>query len=134
MENDSDEEEDESDDDDEEDDVPPHDIRSEGVPRLPIYDPSFKKAEQLSIEINRTFQTFLESSPYEDKEKDWMLKELKDIEYPPFKDARVRIGFIGDSGVGKSSLLNSLLGTTNIAREVWCHSSLLKLTLLTILG
>ncbi len=44
------------------------------------------------------------------------------------------IGIVGDSGVGKSSLINSLLDSTGLARTVSLSISILSKTILTLMG
>jgi len=119
--NDFDEEDDESDDEDDSDDEgdgEPHDPNSEPLPKLPIYEPSFKKVEELCQGIIHRFREFLSNNEYKDEEVKIMLDEVEKLKEPPYHAASIRVGLIGDAGVGKSSLLSSILGIENISVQV----------------
>lgn len=62
----------------------------------------------------------IKSSGYRDAEAIHILREILTHEKIPYGDA-VRIGLIGDAGVGKSSVINSVLGKSNLTLEV-CRS------------
>jgi ribosome biogenesis GTPase A len=103
--------------DDGDDEIPPYDPATERFPMLPIYHPAFQQAEELTHSIIRGFQEFIATSNYKDDEIKYLLRELEELEHPKYPTA-LRIGLIGDSGVGKSSLINSLLGVESIAPQV----------------
>ena len=105
------------DEDDEDDWKPPHDPTSEKLPRLPIYHPAFKLTEKITHKTLKVFETFIKHSGYEDDEANHLLAEVRAHSRIPYGDA-VRIGLIGDAGVGKSSTINSLLGVANLTVEV----------------
>ncbi|KAF9893535.1 hypothetical protein FE257_010847 [Aspergillus nanangensis] len=96
-----------------------YNIRQEGLPRAPIYDRDLQSAlrqvrGQLSELGNEMRQSDLVHDPstilhgiYKD------ILEASTFEYP----ATRIVGFIGESGVGKSSLINSLLDQNDIARS-----------------
>lgn len=118
----SDEESDDSgsDSDEEEDQVPPHDPDSQIRPKLPIYHPGFQLTEDITQKVLSTFSQFIVSSVrkgYKDAEAQRLREQIikkKDIKY---QDA-VRLAVAGDTGVGKSALLNALLGVLNLTIEV----------------
>jgi ABC-type multidrug transport system fused ATPase/permease subunit len=85
-------------DDDSEDDggdrVPPYDPNEQDRPKLPIYHPGFALTEDLAQNISRTFIDYITTSMNEG-----------------YKVA-------GDTGAGKSALLNAILGVVNLNIEV----------------
>lgn len=92
-----------------------HDPDSEPLPDLPMYHPSVKEVEILSSQLISEFQCFIGNSTYKDEEMDYLLEESKVLEHPPHESHVLRIALIGDAGMGKSSLLNSMLGQENLA-------------------
>ena len=87
---------------------------SEILPRLPAYHPSFIKAEEYCSDLMKEAALVLKNAEYKDTRiLELLRKSLKGqkLEYPK---PRV-VGLIGDSGVGKSSLINSLLDVPDIA-------------------
>ncbi|CAK3865599.1 Hypothetical predicted protein [Lecanosticta acicola] len=98
----------------------PYNDGEEGYPPLPVYHPSFKKTENMVIEtcdvMLETIRDLKERGFQDDKIDKFAdsLNECRFLEkkYPPPK----RIGFLGDMGAGKSSLINSLLGV-NVTKE-----------------
>lgn len=75
----------------------------EDLPKLPVYDPSFKKAETLCTNLVKEAQGLLMSSPYQDEETARLIElasESQTMQYPPAR----KIGLIGDSAAGESSL------------------------------
>lgn len=120
---DSDKDDADSDSDDGEEEVPPHDPNSQTRPRLPIYHPGFKLTEDITQMILKVFTKFIATSMkngYKDEEanrlRDEIIRKMK-INY---QDA-VRLAVAGDTGVGKSALLNALLGVLNLTIEVCCE-------------
>ena len=87
---------------------------NESLPRLPAYHPSFMKAERYCSELMEGAALVLKNAEYKDTRILQLLEKAsksKSLEYPK---PRV-VGLIGDSGVGKSSLINCLLDTPDIA-------------------
>jgi hypothetical protein len=107
---------DDEDDDEDVDDVPPHDPTSEALPRLPVYHPGFGLSEQTAKQVLDVFKRFLTKSNYSDDEAKHLLSEVNYHNKIPYGDS-VRIGLIGDAGVGKSSAINSILGVANLTVE-----------------
>ncbi|ORY12845.1 hypothetical protein BCR34DRAFT_624118 [Clohesyomyces aquaticus] len=109
---------DDSDDDDEEDDdcVPAHDPAMEIKPRLPIYHPAFKIVGDMVKQLLTSLEEYIINSGYTDEAAKHILSEIKAHFRISYGD-NVRVGFIGNAGVGKSSLINSLLGVPNLALE-----------------
>lgn len=115
-----DENEDEVDSDEEEEGVPPHDSNSQIRPRLPIYHPGFQLAENITQRVLETFTRFIATSMnngYRDEEAVRLRNEVIKKKTINYQDA-VRLAVAGDTGVGKSALLNALLGVLNLTIEV----------------
>lgn len=85
-------------------------------PHLPIYHPAFNLTENTAGKTLDVFKRFLKKSDYSDEEAKHLLKEINTHIKIPYGDA-VRIGLIGDAGVGKSSAINSILGVANLTCE-----------------
>lgn len=103
--------------DEDEDEVLRHEPASEAIPLLPLSHPAFNLVEVYSRQMIQVFQDAIHESTYQDAETNYLLEELTTHETPNYgKD--IKIGLIGDSGVGKSSLINSILGTENITVQV----------------
>lgn len=87
---------------------------SEALPKLPAYHPSFVKAERYCSELMEDAALVLKNAEYKDTRISQLLEKAirgQSLEYPKPR----LVGLIGDSGVGKSSLINSLLDTPDIA-------------------
>ena len=92
----------------------PYDSMNEALPKLPVYHPAFLRAVQLCTELVDGAFNILKNAEYKDTRVLQLLQKAsmsRTIEYPEPK----LVGFIGDSGVGKSSLINSLLDISDIA-------------------
>ncbi|KAF1998322.1 hypothetical protein P154DRAFT_621882 [Amniculicola lignicola CBS 123094] len=96
--------------------VKPHKPELETLPRLPIYHPAFALAEETAQRTLKTFIAYIKGSGYEDDEAIHLLQELQQRSHIPYGNA-VRIGLIGEAGVGKSSTINSILGVANLTVE-----------------
>ncbi|MCJ1294120.1 hypothetical protein MMC34_005677 [Xylographa carneopallida] len=93
----------------------PYSAASE-TPRLAAFHPSFRMVERMSSEILGGGAWILQKSAYEHAETAKLLESMlrhQVIAYPKPK----RIGLMGDSGVGKSTLINSLLNTPGLAHQ-----------------
>ncbi|KAL8823400.1 MAG: hypothetical protein Q9191_005893 [Dirinaria sp. TL-2023a] len=93
-----------------------YDCATEQEPSLAAYHPSFRCAEDACHQISSRITDLFQGSDYEDDETRQLLADVKmtgTVAYP----ALSRVGLIGDSGVGKSSLANSLLHSENLALE-----------------
>lgn len=87
---------------------------SESLPKLPAYHPSFVKAERYCSELMEDATLVLKNADYRDTRVLQLLEKAsngQNLEYPKPR----KVGLMGDSGVGKSSLINSLLDTPDIA-------------------
>lgn len=87
---------------------------SEALPRLPAYHPAFTKATEYCSDLMNGAALVLKNSEYKDTRIMQLLEKVsrgKSFKYPK---PRV-VGLIGDSGVGKSSFINALLDTPDIA-------------------
>lgn len=76
----------------------------EDLPKLPIYDTSFRHVEERCIRLVKEAQSLLESSLYQDDETARLIQlatESQTIQYPPAR----RIGLLGDSAAGEFHLL-----------------------------
>ena len=87
---------------------------SEKLPKLPVYHPSFLKAERYCIELMEGAALVLKNAEYKDTRILQLLEKSLNSTKLQYPRPRV-VGLIGDSGVGKSSLINSLLDTPDIA-------------------
>ena len=87
---------------------------TETLPRLPAYHPSFIMAEEYCSDLMKEAALVLKNAEYKDTRILQLLQKSlngQKLEYPK---PRV-VGLMGDSGVGKSSLINSLLDVPDIA-------------------
>ena len=92
----------------------PYNSMNEALPKLPVYHPAFLRAEQICTELVEGAFIILKNAEYKDTRVLQLLQKAsmsRTLEYPEPK----LVGLIGDSGVGKSSLINSLLDTPDIA-------------------
>ncbi|KAF5678788.1 hypothetical protein FCIRC_6403 [Fusarium circinatum] len=95
-----------------------HDVADEELPDDAFHSPEFQGAFRDAKQLMSNIQSVLGSSNVHEGSESTMRKlheeagKLAAFEYP----ATRTVGFVGDSGVGKSSLLNSLLDTKGLAR------------------
>ena len=87
---------------------------SEALPKLPMYHPSFLKAEKYCSELMQDAALLLKGAEYKDIRISQLLDKAANSQKLEYPKPRI-VGLIGDSGVGKSSLINSLLDTPDIA-------------------
>ncbi|KAL5613158.1 hypothetical protein FOVSG1_002221 [Fusarium oxysporum f. sp. vasinfectum] len=98
--------------------VEQHDVADEELPDDAFHSPEFQGAFRDAKQLMSNVQSVLGSSNIHEGSESTMRKlheeagKLAAFEYP----ATRTVGFVGDSGVGKSSLLNSLLDTKGLAR------------------
>ncbi|KAM0549840.1 hypothetical protein ACHAPJ_009282 [Fusarium lateritium] len=96
----------------------PHNVADEELPDDAFHSPEFQRAFRDTKQLMSSVKIVLESSTLHSDPESTMRKlyqeasRLANFEYP----ATRTVGFVGDSGVGKSSLLNSLLDTKGLAR------------------
>jgi hypothetical protein len=106
--------------DDDEDRVPAYDPNQQERPKLPIYHPGFILAENLAQGILKVFIEYICTSitkGYKDDEAKHLRKEIIEHKAIPYQEA-VHLAVAGDTGVGKSALLNAILGVINLNIEV----------------
>lgn len=87
---------------------------SEALPKLPAYHPSFIKAERYCSELMEDAALVLKNAEYKDTRILQLLEKASSNQSLEYPKPRI-VGLMGDSGVGKSSLINSLLDTPDIA-------------------
>jgi predicted GTPase len=108
------------DDDDGEDEVRPLDPHAQKRPKLPIYHPGFKLTEELTRGMLSIFVEFFQQARkggYHDDETQHLWNEVMKSKIIPYQDA-VKLAVAGDTGAGKSALLNAILGVLNLTIEV----------------
>jgi ATPase subunit of ABC transporter with duplicated ATPase domains len=87
---------------------------------LPIYHPGFKLTEDVAQKILSTFSQYITTAMnngYKDGEAKHLRDEIvkgKEIKY----QEAVKLAVAGDTGAGKSALLNAILGVINLNIEV----------------
>ncbi|KAF4962888.1 hypothetical protein FSARC_9044 [Fusarium sarcochroum] len=95
-----------------------HNVADEELPDDAFHSPEFQGAFRDAKQLMSNVKTVLGSSALHNEPESTMRTlyqeagRLANFEYP----ATRTVGFVGDSGVGKSSLLNSLLDTKGLAR------------------
>ncbi|KAH6887646.1 hypothetical protein B0T10DRAFT_490140 [Thelonectria olida] len=95
-----------------------HDVRDEELPRDAFHDPSFQRALRDAKALMSTTHEVLGSASLHhdpDSTMQRLHKEAGELAAFTYPSTRT-VGFVGDSGVGKSSLLNSLLDFRGLAR------------------
>jgi ATPase subunit of ABC transporter with duplicated ATPase domains len=103
-----------SDSDDEKDpsQVPPYDPAQQRRPKLPMYHPGFKQAEEDTQAVLQVFLDFLKAAKnrgVSGEEATYLWNEIlknRNILY----QKEIRIAVTGDTGTGKSATTNALLG------------------------
>jgi hypothetical protein len=111
---------DESDSEDGEEEVSALDPNSQQRPKLPIYHPGFRLTEKLTMGILSNFLDFFEQAEkygYRDEEMPYLKKKVEYSKTIPYQGA-VKLAVAGDTGAGKSALLNAVLGVLNLTIEV----------------
>ncbi|KAI8935499.1 hypothetical protein NX059_008069 [Plenodomus lindquistii] len=108
-----------TDSDDEEERIAPHDPDQQVRPKLPIYHPGFQLTEDVTKEVLSVFINYINTavnSGYEDEEATHLRNDIVKTKKFKYQDV-VRLAVAGDTGVGKSALLNAILGTVNLNPE-----------------
>jgi len=111
---------DDDDSDDGDDRVPAYDPDQQNRPKLPLYHPGFKLTESTAKNILSTINQYITKSMnngYDDAEAKHLRKQILRNNKIPYQEV-VRISVAGDTGAGKSALLNALLGVVNLNVEV----------------
>ncbi|KAJ5263281.1 hypothetical protein N7478_010886 [Penicillium angulare] len=94
-------------------------VRQESLPKAPIYDQSLQRGlAEVKDSLSNIASIMGESDLAHDSKSHFntLYRETKDLSTFRYPETRI-VGFIGDSGVGKSSLINSLLDEPNLARS-----------------
>ena len=92
--------------------VPPYDPAQQRRPKLPMYHPGFKQAEEDTQAILQVFLDFLKAAKnrgVSGEEATYLWNEIfknRNILY----QKEIRIAVTGDTGTGKSATTNALLG------------------------
>ncbi|KAL4890258.1 hypothetical protein BDV59DRAFT_195181 [Aspergillus ambiguus] len=96
-----------------------YNIRQEELPRAPIYDLRLQNAlRELRSQLTDLTRTMQRSGLAEDHNSMFYELYKQTLEASQFAYPETRlVGFIGDSGVGKSTLINSLLDRQGLARS-----------------
>ena len=95
----------------------PYDPFEEKTPRFAAYHPSCRTAARMCEDIVAEAVKLLQLSEYQDSNVRDLYDQTvrhKKINYPSAKT----VGLVGNSGVGKSSLINALLDQPNLAAQV----------------
>ncbi|KAF7549239.1 hypothetical protein G7Z17_g6514 [Cylindrodendrum hubeiense] len=95
-----------------------HDVKDEELPKNAFHDPSFQQAFRDAKNLMSNMRDVLGSTSLHNDPDSTMRrlhKEAGDLAGFKYPSTRT-VGFVGDSGVGKSSLLNSLLDSRGLAR------------------
>ncbi|GJP96980.1 hypothetical protein AlacWU_09879 [Aspergillus niger] len=103
----------------EDNDEDAYNIRHDALPREPIYDIRLQNAlRDVRSELTSLTQVMVCNALAHDNTTDLSKLYEKTLEASRFAYPATRtVGFIGDSGVGKSSLINSLLDQESLARS-----------------
>ncbi|KAL1651944.1 hypothetical protein SLS58_000067 [Diplodia intermedia] len=94
--------------------VKKHDPTADPLPKMATNHPSFHSAEQIAASIPEDIIRVIRDNPYTDEDFEY-LKEMASNVGNIHECGEIKIGLKGDSGTGKSSLINSLLGHEGIA-------------------
>lgn len=92
--------------------VPPYDPAQQRRPKLPMYHPGFKQAEEDTQAVLQVFLDFLKAAKnrgVSSEEATYLWNEIlknRNILY----QKEIRIAVTGDTGTGKSATTNALLG------------------------
>ncbi|CAG9972550.1 unnamed protein product [Clonostachys byssicola] len=95
-----------------------HNVHEEPLPEDIFHSPAFQQALRDAKSLTADLKAVMDDAPLLHDHESTISKlheeavKLSSFEYPTSR----RIGFVGDSGVGKSSLLNSLLDYKDLAR------------------
>ena len=108
----SDSDDEDSDDERDPSQVPPYDPAQQRRPKLPMYHPGFKQAEEDTQAVLQVFLDFLKAAKnrgVSSEEATYLWNEIlknRNILY----QKEIRIAVTGDTGTGKSATTNALLG------------------------
>ncbi|KAF1831542.1 hypothetical protein BDW02DRAFT_505000 [Decorospora gaudefroyi] len=104
-----------------------HNPKMERLPDEPMYHPAFEKAKTECQQIIRNITKRLQAD--EDTQLSASLRLRLDYAYRIFQSDQKYVGFLGQTGQGKSTLLGVLLGNTDLTVKSSCGESVTRLPL-----
>ncbi|KAL1616898.1 hypothetical protein SLS54_008102 [Diplodia seriata] len=101
---------------DEDESVKPYNPAKEALPKKEVNHKAFAEAEEAAIGIPMEILAIIDEQECANEDIAYIKNLAKDAKSPKYPNG-VKIGLRGDSGTGKSSIINSLLGIPNIAPQ-----------------
>lgn len=98
-------------------DYPTHDEDSEPFPQCAIYDDAIEDIEEKVSSIAERVESRLSAHNSNSKTVGNYLSTAENLSFPP-EAKKIRIAILGGAGVGKSSLLNAVIGKPDLAKSV----------------
>ncbi|KAL0253313.1 hypothetical protein SLS55_010286 [Diplodia seriata] len=96
--------------------VKPYNPAKEPLPKKEVNHPSFNEAEKAAKSIPAEIIAIIDQQECSNEDVDYIRDLAKGALTPKYPEG-VKIGLRGDSGTGKSSIINSLLGKADIAPQ-----------------
>ncbi|KAL1640220.1 hypothetical protein SLS58_007171 [Diplodia intermedia] len=101
---------------DEDESVKPYNPAKEALPKKEVNHKAFAEAEEAAIGIPMEILAIIDEQECANEDIVYIKNLAKDAKSPTYPNG-VKVGLRGDSGTGKSSIINSLLGIPNIAPQ-----------------
>lgn len=98
-------------------DYPTHDEDSEPLPQCAICDDAIEDIEEKVSSIAERVESLLSAHNSNSKTVGDYLSTAENLSCPP-EPKKIRIAILGGAGVGKSSLLNAVIGKSDLAKSV----------------
>lgn len=98
-------------------DYPTHDEDSEPFPQCAIYDDAIEDIEEKVSSIAERVESRLSAHNSNSKTVGNYLSTAENLSCPP-EAKKIRIAILGGAGVGKSSILNAVIGKRDLAKSV----------------